>query len=102
MQKVWRRRGWHMNQDGSHSPVEVPGPASFDKEFWDREADDCIGWLSSGARSGGAGADGNRGLKKVRQQLESVRGALRNMKVQLKGTASDGSWKVGLRPMSWA
>ena len=38
MQKVWRRRGWHMNQDGSHSPVE-------DNEFWDREADDCIGWL---------------------------------------------------------
>ena len=119
-----------MNEDGSYSPVEVPGPAFFDNEFWHREVRRAAARFiakgskrqpqepdeehdvhrlttssvgsSSGAGGGGAGADGKRGGKRVRQQLESVRGALRHMKVQLKGTASDGSWKVGLRPLSWA
>ena len=30
MQRALRHRGWILNEDGTYSPVEVPGPASFD------------------------------------------------------------------------
>ena len=30
MQKLLRHRAWMMNEDGSWSPIDVPGPASFD------------------------------------------------------------------------